>query len=148
MARLTLSEFALKMSEIMPFIMREFVKTQANEFYKLKVTLPQFVVMDLLNRLGKTRMTDIANSIGVTTAAMTGIVDRLARDGYLVRIDDTKDRRVTKIALTKKGAYVVGKITRHRRDTIIKIFGMLSQRERETYLAILTTIRDRLKNRE
>ena len=145
MSHLTISEFADKVNELMPVIMREYVKIQGREFYKLKITMPQFFVMDILNHNGETKMTDLAGSVNVTTAAMTGIVDRLVRDGYLIRVNDPDDRRIIKVRLTSKGSSVVRSIVEKRKEITIKMFGAISEEERFAYLNILTSIKGALE---
>ena len=145
MSNLSLSEFSDQVVEIMPVISREFYRKQIGEFYKMKITMPQFVVLEILHREGQSRMTDLARLINVTTAAMTGIVDRLVRDGYLERSSDPDDRRIIKVDLTAKGSKAVKNIIDQRKQIFSKIFGVLSQEDREEYLKILVNVRDRLK---
>jgi DNA-binding MarR family transcriptional regulator len=78
----------------------------------------------------------------VTTAAMTGIVDRLVRDGYLARTDDPQDRRIIKVRVTTKGGDLVGRINQQRRLMIIKIFGKIPETDRHDYLRILMQIKE------
>ncbi|MCX5678689.1 MAG: MarR family transcriptional regulator [Candidatus Omnitrophica bacterium] len=144
MSQLTLSEFVDKLSEMMPAIMREFLKQESDKFYNVKITIPQLVVLEMLTRDGESRMTDLARSINVTTAAMTGIVDRLVRDGYVTRTSDLEDRRVIKIKPTAKGARVAKSALEHKKAIFRKMFGVISQDDREEYLRILTIIRDRI----
>lgn len=145
MAAISVSEFADKINEIMPVIMREFIKQQTTAFYKEKITLPQFIILDVLNRQGRLHMSELAGIMNVTTAAMTGIIDRLVRDGYLERIPDPRDRRIIRVRLTARGNKVVKNVSQRRRQTIIKVFGKITQAERENYLNILMHIRDHLK---
>lgn len=145
MSQLTLPEFSDKVSEIMPAIMREFIKQQSGMFYKTRMTVPQSIVLEILHRNGETRMTDLANFMNVTTAAMTGIVSRIVRDGYCLRISDPEDRRTIKIRLTPKGERIVKTISEDRKKVTMKIFGMISQKEREEYLGILMHIKEHLK---
>jgi len=145
MSQLTLSEFADQLNEIMSVLTREFVKFNTPEFYKVKITLPQSVVLCILHKTGESKMTDIAHMINVTTAAMTGIIDRLVKSGCVVRINDPKDRRITKVRLTPKGNQVVENMIEQRKKLTIKLFEMISQSEREEYLRILGHIRDHLK---
>lgn len=135
-------EFADKIGEIFPIVIKEFLKRQTNELCKGKITMPQFLILSFLERQGECKMTQLARFMGVTTAAMTGIVDRLVRDGYAERVSDPKDRRIIRIKTTAKGASLVHKINLHRRQMIIDIFGRLSQQDREDYLKIITRIRD------
>ena len=145
MPHLSLSEFSDQVVEIMPVISREFYKKQTSEFYKMKITMPQFVVLEILHREGQSRMTDLARLINVSTAAMTGIVDRLVRDGYVARASDPDDRRIIKVGLTAKGSRAVKNIIDQRKQVFSSIFGVLSQEDREEYLKILISVRDRLK---
>ena len=145
MPNLSIEEFSEKVCEIMPAISREFYKQQTREFYKMKITMPQFVVLEILNHKGESRMTDLARAINVSTAAMTGIVDRLVRDGYIARANDPDDRRIIKVDLTAKGARAVKNIIDQRKTIFTKIFSVLSENEREKYLEILVTVRNRLK---
>ena len=87
-------------------------------------------------------MTDLARHMNVSTPAMTGIIDRLVRDGYAARFFDAHDRRIIKIELTARGAGVVKKINEQKRQMIMKIFGQISQKERDDYLRILGRIRE------
>jgi DNA-binding MarR family transcriptional regulator len=142
----TLSQFADKVTELMPVIMKEYVKHQVDEFEKLKITLPQFFVLELVNRQGEAKMSDLAKFVNVTTAAMTGIVERLFKNGYVLRIDEPDDRRIIKIKLTPKGAKVVKDMIQKRKDITIKMFGSITQEEREEYLKILTHVHEHLKD--
>ena len=145
MSELSLSEFADRVGELMPFIMKEFMRNQGDEFHKLKITMPQFVVLEFLHRAGECRMGDIAKFINVTTAAITGIVDRLVRDSYVLRVSDPKDRRIVKIKLTAKGVKLVREMVERRKQLSIRMFGMISQEEREQYLSILTHIKEKIQ---
>ena len=145
MPQLTLSEFADRVGEIMPVMMKEFIKRQASDFYKTKITMPQFFVLEFLYRSGESKMSRIAKFINVSTAAITGIVERLVRDGYVIRVSDPKDRRIVMIRLTAKGTKAVKDITEKRKEVTIKMFGVISQEEREQYLKILSNVREHLQ---
>ena len=141
---LTLPEFADKVTEIMSVISREFYKQGPDGFYKMKITLAQLAVLEILARESAVRMTDLARFVNVTTAAMTGVVERLVRDGYAVRKSDDGDRRIIKVRPTAKGGRIVKEIAERRKKMFGKIYGVISQAEREEYLRILTLVRDRL----
>jgi len=136
----SLKEFADRMSSIIPVIFRELARRQTNELAQGKISLPQFLILDFLNSLGELKMSDIAKHMRVTTAAMTGMVDRLVCCGYAERLSVPNDRRVIKIKATVKGIELVKRIYQQRRQMIIDIFGQLSQQDRENYLKILTQI--------
>jgi DNA-binding MarR family transcriptional regulator len=48
-------------------------------------------------------MSETAQRLGITTGTLTVAIDRLVKKGYVERNRDTKDRRVVRINLTRKG---------------------------------------------
>jgi DNA-binding MarR family transcriptional regulator len=53
--------------------------------------------LDLLSR-GRVTAGEIATFTGLTTGAVTGIIDRLAKAGYAERVNDPQDRRRVLVA--------------------------------------------------
>ncbi|MDD5449501.1 MAG: MarR family transcriptional regulator [Candidatus Omnitrophica bacterium] len=146
MARISfsISEFADKIGEVFPIVIKEFLKRQTNELCKGNITMPQFLILNFLEKEGGSKMTELARFMNVTTAAMTGIVDRLVREGYAGRVYDPKDRRIIRIKTMAKGSGLVRKINLQRRQMIIDIFGRLSEQDRDDYLKVIMRIRDML----
>jgi DNA-binding MarR family transcriptional regulator len=78
----------------------------------------------------------------VSTAAATGIVERLVKSGYAVRSFDQNDRRVVNIEITPKGLGLIKKITLERRKMVLDVFDKISEQDRQDYLRILMRIKD------
>lgn len=148
MSGMPVEQFADNINEVMPVIVKEFTRRQANELYKGKITLQQLFILELLFRRGELKMSALAQYMRVTTANMTGLIERLVRDGYAQRAYDPKDRRIINIGLTSKGQELVKKVSNQRRAMVIKIFGRLSEADRREYLRILMNIRDILTRDE
>ena len=110
MSFVSLTEFADKLNEIMPVLMREFARVQPAEIYKGKITLPQILILQHLGSQESVKMTDIANFMKVSTAAATGIIDRLVKSRYVLRIFDQEDRRIIKVKITPKGLALMKKL--------------------------------------
>ncbi len=147
MSHLSLAGFADKINQIMPVIAKEFMHLSVNELCRGKITIPQFFILNFLNTAGDSKMKDIASFIRVTTAAMTGIVERLVRRGYVERVFNLTDRRIIKIKLTAKAKALVKKVNAKKRRAVMKIFGKISQADRKEYLRIITKIRDTLNGK-
>jgi DNA-binding MarR family transcriptional regulator len=146
MGKLAIEEFADRVNEAMAVISREFLRHQTEDFYKIKITMPQIIVLDNIYRHGELKMTDLARVLNVTTAAVTGLCDRLVRDGYAERVSDPNDRRVVKIRLTAEGKKIMRHVHEHRKKAMIKMFGVISQEERESYLSILEHMKEHLSD--
>lgn len=144
---ITLHEFADKMNDVVPVMIKEFSRRQVSELYKGKITLPQFLILSFLHRNEDSAMSGLAHFMSVSTAAMTGMVDRLVKYGYVARDSEPGDRRVIKIKLTKKGSGLVNKVNSRRRHMIIDIFGRVSETDRADYLRVLLKIKEILTNK-
>lgn len=140
MYEFSLPEFADKMNETMPVIIKEFSRSQFNQLGQ--ITLPQFLILGFLHKEGESKMTGLAHFLHVSTPAMTGIIDRLVRDGYASRESGLEDRRIIKIRITSKGSQLVKKVMEQRRKIVIKIFGKISKQDRKDYLRILLQIKE------
>jgi DNA-binding MarR family transcriptional regulator len=58
--------------------------------------------LDIVDRLGRCTAGRLAAESGLTTGAVTALVDRMERAGYLVRSRDTEDRRKVWIEVTER----------------------------------------------
>jgi len=146
MSHVSLSQFADRVNAIIPVMMKEFARRQISELHKEKITLPQLLVLDYVGMNGESKMKDVAYFMRVSTAAMTGIVQRLVREHLLQRVFDPRDRRIIKVRLTSRGSELVKKINTDRRKLIIRIFGKISEPDRQDYLRILVQIKEILLN--
>lgn len=143
----SIQAFADRINAIMPVIIKEFAKRQVNELSKGNITLPQFLILGFLEKNGKANMGTLAHFMSVSTAAMTGMIDRLVKYGYVVREKESGDRRVIKINITAKGSDTIKKINNQRRQMIIDIFGRVSGSDRRDYLRVLTKIEEILSRK-
>jgi len=57
--------------------------------------------LDFIYRYGPMPAGRLAELTGLTTGAVTGIIDRLEKAGYVRRVNDPKDRRITIIEPTR-----------------------------------------------
>jgi DNA-binding MarR family transcriptional regulator len=60
---------------------------------------------DILRRFGPMTAGELADLTGLTTGAVTGLVDRLERNGYVKREHDKSDRRRVIIKPISRGRY-------------------------------------------
>src|SRR3990172_8371136 len=71
-----------------------------NELKKLNLTVPQLDIIVCLARSEGLPLSTIGERLLVTAGNVTGIVDRLERDGYVYRDRKDIDRRVITAKLT------------------------------------------------
>lgn len=86
------------------------------------------------------KMSEIANSLGVTFGTPTVTVDRLIKKGYVIRRRDDEDRRQVFISLSDTGKDVFESIIIIRNILAEKIYGILSEDERKALINILSSL--------
>lgn len=86
------------------------------------------------------KMSEIANSLGVTFGTPTVTVDRLIKKGYVIRRRDNEDRRQVFISLSETGKDVFESIIIIRNILAEKIYGILSEDERKALINILSSL--------
>ncbi len=86
------------------------------------------------------KMSEIANTLGVTFGTPTVTVDRLIKKGYVVRRRDKEDRRQVFISLSETGKDVFDSIIMIRNILAEKIYGILSEDERKALINILSSL--------
>lgn len=67
------------------------------------LTFPQWLVLRSVQRKGRMTVGELAQTCEVTAANVTGILDRLERDGLVTRSRSAEDRRVVYARLTEAG---------------------------------------------
>jgi MarR family transcriptional regulator, organic hydroperoxide resistance regulator len=87
------------------------------EAARLKLTLPQLSVLQVLFNSERRSLKELSQQVGLTHATVSGIVDRLVEKGLVARQSDPKDGRVTKIMVSsrvrKYGHQRVAELTLH-----------------------------------
>jgi DNA-binding MarR family transcriptional regulator len=71
---------------------------------EFKTTLPRFDVMAALSRYDEgLKMSQLSGVLRVSNGNVTGIVDRLCEDGFLIRVPVQGDRRACLVRMTRRG---------------------------------------------
>lgn len=86
---------------------RRLTKAKAREF---GLTGPQLTVIKMLDQLGKLSLSSLSSRIQARNSTVTGIIDRMEREGWVQRERSTKDRRIVLIKLTEQGKKLAGEI--------------------------------------
>lgn len=105
---------------------------------EFEVTLPQFDALAELERAGRPlTMSALSQELMVSNGNITGVVDRLVRDGYVARSPSPTDRRVQYIELTARGAERFAAMARAHERWVAELLEGLSDREVEQMTRLL-----------
>jgi len=133
---------AERLSHIVLEMQRCFMLHLCKELAPGNVSFPQFFLLTYLDRKEVLTMSAIAQKMGHTTAAASGLVARLENLGYVVRSVARDDRRKVMVCITPKGSTLVRRIREEMVGNLIKILEYLSPDEQKAWLQIYSKIYD------
>lgn len=129
-----------ELSRELRLLTRELVRFYAAAADQLGLRVTDLTCLGTLRDRGRTSPGELATELGLTTGAVSRMVDRLSRRGYVRRVPDPRDRRRVLVELVPDTqAPVVGLFAGHAADTAESLAGLS---EAELRL-LLRYVRDR-----
>jgi DNA-binding MarR family transcriptional regulator len=133
---------AERLSHIVLEMQRCFVLRLCKELAPGNVSFPQFFLLTYLDRKEVLTMSAIAQKMGHTTAAASGLVARLENLDYVMRSVASDDRRKVMVCITPKGSALVRRIREEMVGNLVKVLNYLTPNEQKAWLHIYSKIYD------
>ncbi len=137
MAGLKLEEFGNRMIKLLPRLKIEMGCYENSCLNHRDITTTQLLVLECLSTCGQCKMHVLVDALKVHFSAVTAIIDRLVKTGFVTREHGKEDRRTVFVALSAKGKKVLAEVYTERRKAFMRVFSRVSAQEREDYLKIL-----------
>jgi DNA-binding MarR family transcriptional regulator len=112
-----------RLADFVLFTQRSCILNLSTELNKGNISFPQFFLLTYLSSEEYLTMSDIAKKMGHSTAAATGLVDRLEKLTYVERTHASEDRRKIMVRITARGVELVSKM---RSEIAIDLAGILA----------------------
>jgi DNA-binding MarR family transcriptional regulator len=119
-----------RLADFIMFTQRSFLLNLSKELNKGNVSYAQFFLLGYLANESFLTMTDISKKMGHSTAAATGLVDRLEKLGYVERLHASEDRRKVMVQITPKGVELVNRM----REEIVGMMDGLDKNDQESLI--------------
>ncbi len=111
---------------------------------RANVTGPQLTVVKLLETIGDLSLSELSDRIRAQNSTVTGIVDRMEREGLAQRVRSTEDRRVIRIRLTDKGAKLAREVPVEPLEILRGALAGLTADETRQLLRLMTKVAKRV----
>jgi DNA-binding MarR family transcriptional regulator len=92
------------------------------------------------------RLSDLSERMLIRPPSVTGVVDRLERDGLVARRADPADQRAKRVGLTRAGRQLIQQVLAGHERKIELIMAGLSAREQSQLHDLLVRLRGHLEN--
>ena len=109
-----------------------------------ELTFSQLRLLFLLREQGPVSMSRLAETLGVTIATASGVVDRIEKRGLVTRRHRVDDRRVVECVLTDAGERLLREMAGARMEAIRQTLGVLTADELAEFDRLLRVIAGRL----
>ena len=129
-----------ELADILMKIQRRFLANLSRELGRGNVSFVQFFLLGTLAQEEVLTMSEIALRMGHTTAAATGLVDRLEALSYVGRAHAKDDRRKVRVEITAKGLELVTRIKRDMVANLDAAMTHLTATEQKAWLQIYRKI--------
>ncbi|MDZ4816822.1 MAG: MarR family transcriptional regulator [Verrucomicrobiota bacterium] len=131
-----------ELAHIMMRLQRCFLISLSHQLAKGNISISQYTLLSFLNQDESRNMSQLAQLMGHTTAAATGLIDRMVEAGYVERFHSTEDRRKVLVRITQKGVGVVQAVQNDISKNLGEVMKVLSADEQEYWLAIYRKVND------
>lgn len=112
---------------------------------RAELTGPQLTVVKLLEQVGDLSLSGLSEKIRAQNSTVTGIIDRMEREGLVVRERSKEDRRVVYIKLTPKGRELAREIPVEPMEIFRSALESLSAQEMRDLMRIMTKVARRVR---
>lgn len=110
------------------------------------LTGPQLAVVKMLEQLGKLSLSELSNQIHARNSTVTGIIDRMEREGLVTRRRSDADRRVINIELTAAGRRLAADIQVEPVAVFRRVLSELGPKDARDLGRILTLLARRVRD--
>jgi DNA-binding MarR family transcriptional regulator len=109
---------------------------------RFRTTLPRFDLLAQLERHPEgLKMSELSRLLMVTGGNVTAIVDQLAKERLVERLDEPADRRAFRIRLTRAGGKAFAEMARAHEEWVVGLFSGVSRREQDELLRLLAKVK-------
>ncbi|WP_427337986.1 MarR family winged helix-turn-helix transcriptional regulator [Caloranaerobacter sp. DY30410] len=82
---------------------KEIAEAFNKRLMKLGVTRVQWIALYYLGKCEGIKQKELAEKMNIKDSTVARLIDRMEREGYVIRVKDLEDERITKLYLTEKG---------------------------------------------
>jgi DNA-binding MarR family transcriptional regulator len=111
-----------------PSVMR-FIRQQMRQHRQAELTVPQLRTLIFLSHHDGTTLSKLAEHLGLSTPAVSRMVETLVKRGLILRKEGTNDRRSILLSLTPKGKKVFETAHNATRVAVAHMLQKLSTKE-------------------
>lgn len=125
-------------------VMRQVYNYYEQKLSPLGLTPSQFFVFNALWMQDGINFSELEEQVSLDASTLTGIIDRMERNGFVERRQDLQDRRAVRVFLTPKAKEMGHQILKFADELDADLRRPFSEAEIRTFERVLTTLAERI----
>jgi DNA-binding MarR family transcriptional regulator len=109
------------------------------------LTGPQVTVLKILEEIGTLSLSELSARMSAKNSTITGIVDRMERDGLVKRERSDHDRRVVHLRATPRGRAIAGAVPVTAMEVFASALRSLPGKDRRELTRILSSLAEHVR---
>lgn len=134
----------MKVANLLKELVQIMKGKMAKGFEGSGMTATQGMVVGSLHRCGKMKVSDLGNQLGLSNSTMSGILDRMEKQGAIERTRSEEDKRVVFVSLSPNFECSHAEFHKKTESIIQEIIDKGTEKEIEEIVKGLTTFKDLL----
>ncbi len=124
-----------RLADFVLMTQRSCILNLSSELNRGNLSFPQFFLLTYLSNEDYLTMSAIAKKMGHSTAAATGLVDRLEKLGFVERVHAAEDRRKIMVRITNGGTEIVATMRGHIATELADLMSDMDNEDASTVTA-------------
>ena len=125
--------------------LKAFLRNLALRLDGTGISPTQFRLLAHLNADGPMTQAELSDLLSITPPSTVKLIDRMERDGWVIREADVQDRRINKIVCTEQAQEIWDEATIHSQELLKQAYQGLTKAEVENVISILEKVRNNLE---
>lgn len=121
-------------------LLKQNIESDSLDRTNSEITRPQMFMLYFIHKYGKCKLTQLAEKMEVKPSAITVMIDRLEKAGYVERTHCTEDRRSILVEVTPLGKETLETAIQARSEVIKTYLQRLKPEERITFTELLEAL--------
>lgn len=137
---------SLEVARLFKDVLFLYKHTMGKAFENVGITAPQGMVIGILSKEGKLKISDLSSKLGLSNSTVSGIIDRLEKQEIVERERCDDDKRVVYVNLSSKFENMHQNFHKIAEDSIKKIMSKATSEDLEKIVEGLNALKKLLSD--
>ena len=133
---------AISVIKVLKQVMGTMKQNVGHHFKGMNVTGPQGMLMGTLAHYGEMKISDLSEKLSLSNSTVSGIIDRLEKQGLVERTRSKEDRRVVYVCVTSEFKKNSEEHFREIEKKFVEMMNKATSEELDTILEGLNTLKE------